>query len=81
MGLWDGGGRRVFSISCEVERAFSARKEAAAARVSGCEVDGGGGGGGNVDDDIFFFFFVVFSCLSTWPPRSWRVVWVALWGW
>lgn len=43
------GGRRVFSISWEVERAFSAREEAAAARARGCDVDGGGGG-----DDILF---------------------------
>ena len=31
-----GGGRRVFSISCEVERAFSAMVEAVAARTRGC---------------------------------------------
>lgn len=62
-----------------MERAFSARKEAAAARVSGCEVDGGGGGA-NVDDDILFFVLILLVHVAS-SFVAGGVVWVALWGW
>lgn len=56
----DGEERRVLSISCEVERAFSARVEAAAAMMRGCLVDDDGGGD---DDDISFVSLKAAGCV------------------